>query len=137
MKTSLQSNADILQHGQMRKDSGDLTRTNHAPSRNLCGLFPRNVMAVEPDGSPCRRQKFREEVEKCSLTGAVGTNKSVNSSLADPEIHVTHRDETLELFNQVSSLENVASIHFGLRALRTGIRLAPPKKSHPSGWQGV
>src|SRR5271157_1107649 len=107
---ALQRNAHIFEDGQMRKDRRDLKRTHDAATRDLRRLLARDVMSIEVDCPPGGGKELRQHVEDGGFARAIGTNQCVDRSCADFQRDVTYRDESLELFHQISRLQN-AVIH--------------------------
>ena len=70
-KRALQSDAHVLQHGQVREYGGNLERTDHAaigdPLRPQAG----DVLAVVQNGAGSRRQEFGQQIKTGGLAGAV------------------------------------------------------------------
>src|SRR5207237_4536176 len=67
----LDGDADVLQHGQLREDAGDLEGTRDAAPAARRGGERGDVVAVEEDTTRRRRQEPRDQVEQRGLPGAV------------------------------------------------------------------
>src|SRR5208282_2941443 len=83
---ALQRDADVLEHGQMRKYRRDLKRAAQPQPRNIGRLERRNVAAIEHDAPARRRQELGEEIETRRLAGAVRPDQGVDAAARDLQV---------------------------------------------------
>src|ERR1700681_3193434 len=102
---SLQGNANVFEHGQVRKYRRDLEGARQPHARDRRRTRARDLLAVEEDLSACRCQEMREQIEASRLAGAVGTDQSVDRPALDRKIDAIDGDEAFELLGQAAGLE--------------------------------
>ena len=103
---ALQTNAHVLQQGQVRKHGRDLERANHTATRNLCRCFAGDVDAVEADLARSRLQKLGQQVEARGLARTVGANQRMDAAALHRKIHIAHGGKAFERFGEMGGLKN-------------------------------
>src|SRR5262249_36061697 len=102
----LRTDSDVLEHGELGKDLGDLKSTRHAAHDALMRGKRGNVVAVEPDGSGGRCEKTADEIEKRRLARAVWPDHGVQFAGRYTQRDILHRDKTAEAFRHVPDVEH-------------------------------
>src|ERR1700681_40483 len=108
---SLQGNANVFQHGQVRKYRRDLEGAREPHARDRRRARARDLLAVEEDLRACRCQEMGEQIEASRLAGAVGTDQRVDSPALDRKSDAIDGDEAFELLGQSARLEYRVTRH--------------------------
>ena len=119
---SLERDAHVLEHREVREDRGDLEGAHEPHARD--GRRPRagDLTPFVEDLAARRRQEMREQVEAGGLAGAVRADERVDGAAPDPQVHLVHGHEALELARQLARLEkDVARGHWSTFVLRTAV----------------
>src|SRR6185369_508361 len=123
---SLQRDAHVLEHREMREHGRDLERADDATAGDRRRLLGGDVGAVEDDPARGRRQELGEEVEAGRLTVAVRPDQRVDRAAANAQIDLVDGDEALELLGEIGRLEDEVAAH---RSTPAATRTDPPGRS--------
>ena len=116
---ALQADTHVLQHRQVWKHGGNLERADDAAARDLGRLRVGDVLAVVENVAGGRDEKFRQQVEKRGLAGAIGADQGVNLAPLHLQVDVAHSDKALEFLGQAFGFEYVI-VHAQRRGTVTG-----------------
>ena len=94
--SDLGGDADVLEHGELGKDFGDLEGARHAQRDPLVGGEAGDVAAVEQDRPGGRREEPADQVEEGGLAGAVRSDDRAQLALRHGHRYVAHGDEIAE-----------------------------------------
>ena len=98
----LQRDPHIVEHGEVRKDRGDLERTHQAHARHLGRRRGGDVLAEKFDPAGARRQELGEQVEDRGLAGAVRPDQRLDLAGIDVEVDAVDGDEAAEIAPQAA-----------------------------------
>src|SRR5438552_3937824 len=101
------SDAHVVEAGHVVEEPDVLEGASDAPSRDLVGLRPGDVTAVENDSSAGWRKKSGQNVEEGRLAGTVRPDQGEDLSSLDVEADVVDRNQAAEALGQVGQLEDV------------------------------
>src|SRR5713226_6414399 len=103
---SLQRDAHVLEHGQLRKHRRDLERAHEPEPRHVGGSKPGDVVALVDDAAVGGAQKFGQQIEASGLAGAIRADQRVDRPALDTQVDVTDRDEAREFLGEALGLED-------------------------------
>ncbi len=103
---ALQGHADVFEHGEVRKDGGNLKRTNEAQPCDIGRLHRGDVVSLVGDATARRPQKLGEQIETGCLAGAVRSDQRMNCAARDAQTDAAHRNETGKLLRELFGFEN-------------------------------
>jgi hypothetical protein len=90
----------------MREYRRNLERPNNALARDLRGFGCGNIAPIKKDGAGSGNQKFGQQIETGGFAGAIGPDQRVNVAALNLQADIIDRRESLELFGQVTRLQN-------------------------------
>src|SRR5215510_4362385 len=108
---TLECDAYVLQHGEMREDGGDLEGAHETLARDVGGARACDVLSLEPDAAPGRGEEVGEQVETRSLARAVWPDEGVDAAPPHLEPHVLHGHESPEFLGQSLGFQDEIAGH--------------------------
>src|SRR6185437_6707209 len=108
---SLQSDANVLKRGQVRKYGRNLKRADKPQPRHVGRLEIGDVAPVELDSSTRRRNEFRQHVETSGLASAIRPDERVDRPAADTEGNIADRAKIAEALAEAFGDENIVHAH--------------------------
>ena len=96
---------DVVGHGEIQKQRGDLERARQAQRAAAIGREVRDVAAAEIDAAGIRRQMPGELTDQGGLAGAVGTDDGMQLALRNIERDVIGRDDAAEPAHEIFDSE--------------------------------
>src|SRR6202521_2186063 len=102
--------ADILEHGELGENLGNLERSGHAERDPLMRGEPRDIAAVEIDGAGGRRKESADQVEEGGLAGAVRSDDGAQFALCHIKRDAADGDEIAETLADILDFKNVHAL---------------------------
>ncbi len=93
---AMSADADVVTHGEARKQRDVLKRAADAGFGDLRRLAVQNALALQQDISLARLIEPAQTVEERRFTGAVRTDQAQNSALLHVERHAVQRNDAAE-----------------------------------------
>ena len=103
---TLQREAHVLQHGQVREDCGNLERSDDAAAGNVRRFVIGDVVTVEKNPTARGFEEFREQIETGRLACTVGADERMDVATPYAQVDAIHGHEVFELLHQVACFEN-------------------------------
>src|SRR3569833_1164228 len=100
----MQTDRNVLDHGEPRKHSAILKCAPHAERGDLVDRLAAQLDVVEPNLAG-RSHVAADRVEECRLAGSVGADYRANLSRRDLEADVGHGTQACELHANILELE--------------------------------
>src|SRR5437667_39279 len=120
----------VFGHGEPVVDARHLELDPDPGPRDLVGLEPREVEALEPDRARGGPEDPRQKLEEGALAGAVGADQTAELPAPERQVHAGDRAETPELLHDPARFQD-ALPHGGTSSARPG-RGARRESSRPS-----
>src|SRR3569833_64251 len=102
----LQGDAHVLQHGHVREHRRNLERATDSTARNFGGWSRRDVLPLVQDLPARGRQKPGQQVEKCGLSGPIGTDQGMDLAFSHLQIDAAHRNEAVEVLREATRFQH-------------------------------
>src|SRR6266851_3773660 len=130
---SLQRDAHVLEHREVRKYRRDLERAHEAHAGDARRRRAGDVAPLVEDAARGRLQEVRQQVETGGLAGAIGADQGMNAAAPHLEADALDGDEALEFLGEPSGLENDVVGHaHRLGGGRFSMKASIPAR--PSSW---
>ena len=120
---------DVVEHGQARKQRGDLIGAAQAAPDALIGREGGDVLAEEPDRARARQEISGDAVEQRRLAGAVGAEHRATLARPHRQRDIGQRRERAEQPRDAAQFERIAGPDRG-EALSDAIHGRRPPGSH-------
>src|SRR6266851_7272515 len=130
---SLQRDAHVLEHREVRKYRRDLERAHEAHAGDARRRRAGDVAPLVEDAARGRLQEVRQQVKTGGLAGAIGADQGMNAAAPHLEADALDGDEALEFLGEPSGLENDVVGHaHRLGGGRFSMKASIPAR--PSSW---
>src|SRR5207237_7863175 len=103
---SLQREAHVLEHREVREHRRDLERAHEPHARDRRRVRAGDLATPVEDLAARRAEEMREQVEARGLAGAVRADQGMDAAAPDLERDVLDGDEALEFFRERACFEN-------------------------------
>src|SRR3954468_17679310 len=103
---TLQRDAHVLKHGQVREHARDLERADEPKPRDVVRLHRGDVAAVVLDRAPRDVQELGQKIEAGRLPGPVRADERVDRPALNRQVDIADRRKALELLRETLGRKN-------------------------------